>query len=123
MLSDINEFSGEFLEKRLEYVESVFEKYGAKPLDINEKNREKFDQRRAFLYEGNYYRTGILEFDEGDIPYIVISCIDDEKFANVGVMEDVDAFSASLSDEEMEKQVRYAFGIEPYPEEYELGKE
>lgn len=106
------------IEKRLDYVESIFEKYGAKALDINEKNRYKFGDRRAFLYDGNYYRTGTMEFEDQDEPYIVISCIDNEKFANVGVMEDIDAFSSKLSDEDIEKQVRYAFGIEPYPEEY-----
>ncbi|WP_029231658.1 hypothetical protein [Butyrivibrio sp. VCB2006] len=122
-MENTNELTPEYLEQRLLYVESIFEKYGAKPLDINAKNRAKFDQRRAFLYEGNYYRTGLMEFDEGTIPYIVISCIDDEKFADVGAMEDIDAFSAVLSDEEIEKQVRYAFGIEPYPEEYGMENE
>ena len=110
----------EELEQKLQYVESVFEKYGAKPLDLNEKNREKFGDRRAFLYEGNYFRTGTMEFDANEDPFIVISCIDNEKFANVGVMEDIDAFAAGLGEQDIEKQVRYAFGIEPYPEEYEL---
>jgi hypothetical protein len=114
--------SQEEIEKKLQYVEAMFEKYGAKPLEINEKNREEFDERRAFLYEGNYYRTGTLEFEEHDGPFIVISCIDSEKFAGIGLMEDVDAFAPTLTEPEIEKQVRYALGIEPYPEEYELEK-
>ncbi len=111
-------YSMESMEEKMKYVESVFEKYGAKPLDINQKNREKFDQRQIYLYEGNYYRVDHMQFDEDSLPYLVISTIDNEKYAQVGLLEDIDAFSFDLTPEEMEKQVRYAFGIEPYPEEY-----
>ena len=44
------EMTEEAIEKRLIFMESLFEKNGATPLEINEKNREKYGQRRAFKY-------------------------------------------------------------------------
>ena len=102
--------------QKMEKVEEFFEKYGAVPQDINQRNRERFGQRRAFLYRGNYYRVDHAEFD--DIPFLLIDCIDDPKYASVGVMEDVEAIPVTLSDEKLEKEVRYALEIEPYPENY-----
>jgi hypothetical protein len=108
----------EMMEEKMRFVESVFEKYGAEPLDINEKNREKFEQRRIFKYKDSYFRVDHLKFEEDDKPYLVLGCTDDEKFAGVGLLEDIDAFSFDLTDEELEQEVRYAFGIDPYPEDY-----
>ena len=105
------------IEKKLIFVESLFEKNGAIQEDINEKNREKYGQRRTFFYEGKYYRVDFLKFDEDTQPYMSISCTDEEKFAKIGLMEDVEALSFDMTDEELDTQVRRVFGIEPYPEE------
>ena len=39
------------IEVKLEFLESIFEKYGAVPLNINEKNMEKFHQRKIYQYK------------------------------------------------------------------------
>ncbi len=102
--------------QKMEFMESCFVKYGAVPQDINQRNREILSQRQSFLYQGNYYRVDHAEFD--NIPFLMINSIDDPKFAAVGVMEDVEAIPVTLSNEKLEKEVRYALGIEPYPENY-----
>ena len=112
------EFTRDELEKRMDFVESVFEKYGAKPQDLSEKNREKFGLRRIFKHEDSYYRVDLMQFEDDEDPYLVLSCTDDEKYASVGMLDDIDALEASLSDENLEKAVRYALGVEPYPEDY-----
>lgn len=112
------DYSNEAIEQRLEFVESLFAKYGAEPLDIDEKNREKFGQRRLYKYDGSYYRVDQMKFDEDEKPFIILSCTDDEKYADIGLLEDIDAFDFGDSDEKLEKGIRYAFGIEPYPEDY-----
>ncbi len=126
-MGDINEasqnevnfsYSKEEMEEKMSFVESLFVKYGAAALDINAKNREKFGQRGIYMYRGMYYRVDSLKFEEDQDPYIVISCTDEDKYADVGLMEDVNAFGFDLSEEELEKEVRYALEIEPYPEGY-----
>ena len=102
--------------RQMEKVEEYFKKYGAVPQDINQRNRDLFGQRQAFLYKGNYYRVDHAEFD--DIPFLLIDCIDDPKYAAVGVMEDVEAIPVTLSDERLEQEVRYALEIDPYPDNY-----
>jgi len=97
-------------------VERLFEKYGAVPLDINKKNRERFDQRITYLYKNEYYRADIIGFDEK--PFIVIEWTDDSNYAAVGSMEDVEPFPYDLPDWKIEKEVRFAFEVEPYPETY-----
>ena len=108
----------ETIEKQLELVESYFVKYGCTALDINEKNREKFDQRRTYLREGCFYRADTAEFDNSGTTWIVISCTDDEKCASVGVMDDIGAFEADMPTESIEQEVKYALGIDEYPEDY-----
>lgn len=101
------------LEQKLTYVEKMFVKYGALPLDINKKNRQKFDQRRTFQYKDSYYRADTAEFD-GQL-FIVISSIDDPAFAEIGIMEDIEAFPWDISDDMLEKEVRYVLEIDPEP--------
>ncbi len=105
-------YSEDFLEDKMKYVESVLEKYGAKPLGINKKNRDKFGQRITYLYNNSYYRVDFLKFEEDEKPYMVISCTDEKKYADIGIMEDVEAFPFELTDEEFEKEVRYALEID-----------
>ncbi|WP_034446388.1 hypothetical protein [Butyrivibrio sp. AE2032] len=116
------EFTQDELNKRMVFVESLFEKYGAKPQELNEKQREKFGQRRIFKHEDSFFRVDNMQFQEGEKPFIVISCTDDEKYASVGMLDDIDALEADVADEELEKAVRYAFGVEPYPEDYSSNK-
>ena len=104
------------IEKKLLFVESLFEKIGAKPLDINEKNREKYSQRSIFRYGDRFYRVDVARFDEDSSPYMVLSCTDEDKYAQVGLMDDIEALTFDMADEELEIQVRRVFGIEPYPE-------
>lgn len=107
------EFTEEFIEERLQFVESMFEKFGAEPQEINEKNRNKFDQRKIYKYGGKFFRTGRLEFEEDDEkPFIVVSCTDNEDYAKVGLLDDVDAFEADLSDKSIECKVKDLFGME-----------
>lgn len=106
------------IEEKLRFVESVFEKYGAVPMDINEKNMEKFHQRKIYLYKDNYYRVDSADFENNGEIFLVLSSTDDKKYADIGLLEDIDAFSAETSNEQLEKQVRYALGIEPYPDDY-----
>ena len=105
------------IENKLLFMESLFEKSGAIAQDINEKNREKFGQRQTYKYGDSYYRIEALNFEESGEPYMVISCTDDEKCAQIGLMEDVEALTFDMTDEELEWQVRCVFGIESYPEE------
>ncbi len=104
--------SAEEMEQKLAFVESLFIKYGATPAKMSDKNRKKFGRRETFMYKGMYYRVDSLTFHEGEAPFIVISCTDEDKFAGVGLMEDVGAFGFDLGEEEIEKEVRFALDVE-----------
>ena len=111
-------FSEEAMEKRISFVESLFTKYGAEQVEMDEKAREKAGVKNVYTYDGSFYKVDALKFDEEADPFIVLSCTDEKKFADLGLFEDIDAFDFTASDEKLEKGVRYAFGIEPYPEDY-----
>ena len=113
-----SKFSDEKYEKKMCYVESIFEKYGALPLDINQKNREKYGQRRTYLYKDIYYRLDHLIFEGDGKPYMIISRTEQAEYANAGLMKGMEAFSFELSEDRLENEVKFAFGIEPYPENY-----
>ena len=104
------------LQQQMKKVEQIFVRYGAEPQDINRHNREVLGLRQEYLYRGNYYRVDHAAFD--GIPYLIINQIDNPRYAAAGVMEDVEAIPITLTDEQLEKEVRYALGIEPYPEDY-----
>ena len=108
--------SPEEMEARMAFMERCFEKYGAKALDINARNREMLGQRRTYQHGKDFFRIDQATFD--GIPFFVISSIDLPKLAEVGVMEDVEAFPVTLSEEKLEKEIRYALGVEPYPAKY-----
>ncbi len=99
-------YSEEIIENKLKFVESVFEKCGARPLDINTKNREKYGQRVIYLYKNSYYRTDHLKFDDDERNYIVISCTNEEKLANLGLLDDIEAFPFDIEEDELEKEIR-----------------
>lgn len=103
----------------LEYVEELLVKYGAflDPED-NEKAREKLDIRPSFVRNGIYYRTERAVFEEGDI--ILLSATDNPEYAKVGAHDNIAGFSAGYPKDKIEKEVRFALEIEPYPETYPL---
>ncbi len=102
------------LDRKKESIESYFVKYGAVPVET--KNQEKLGLRTTFEQGGVYYRMDESEID-GRI-FLVVSAADDPKFADVGVMEEVAAFPADLTEEQLEKEVRYILEVEPYPDDY-----
>ena len=105
-------------EKKLAFLESVFEKNGAKPALEDKRNPADTGERTLYLFDGKYFRVGKLTTDDPGEPYIVISSIEDEKYAKVGLLEDIEAVPFSTADADLEKLVRYILGIEPYPEDY-----
>lgn len=95
----------------LSFVEELFVKYGAESVgDLDEKARKAFGLRQAYRHGNEYYRVDEAEI-EGK-PYVVISTTDVEQYAAMSVMDDIAIFPADASREEMEAQVRAAFGIE-----------
>ena len=104
------------MEEKLQKLEELFVKYGAEPTQLDEKNRAQFGMRAIYERDGKYYRAGTAEFDGQ--PFLILSSIDRQKFASVGMLEDIDALPADCGEDRMEKAVRYALGVEPYPEVY-----
>ena len=104
------------LEEKMREMGALFTEYGAVPTDLALKNTEQFGDRRIYAWNGNYYRTGTAAFDGED--FLLISCIDGLKFAELGIMEDIDLIPAGAERARMERAVRCAFGVEPYPEKY-----
>ncbi|HAF26652.1 MAG TPA: hypothetical protein DCG85_04975 [Lachnospiraceae bacterium] len=104
-------------EEKLILLEEFFEKYNAvRRPDLNTTFKEEIGLRDTFELSGEYYRADIVEID--GVEYITIGGTDDEKYANVGVTDDLAIFPISYPDEKIEKEVRFLFGIEPYPETY-----
>ena len=91
------------LEQKMQYAERVLEKLGAVPQEINQKNREILGQRVTYLLGTNYYRIACEEFDGK--PYLILNAIDNEKYADIGLMEDVQAISADASEETIRRRI------------------
>ncbi len=100
------------IEEKLEYLESLFVKYGAVSTDMKYGESEDGQKRCVYSFKGSFCCVGTLKFPESDDVYLVISCAEDEKFAKVGILDNVDAFGADVTEEEMDEKVRTAFGIE-----------
>ncbi len=98
------------LERRLEFTEEKMLHYGACEVRTNEKNRKLLGWRKTFRYQKNYFRISSAEFDEK--AYIVFSSIDDRTYADVGLMEDIDAVLSDASDEMIDRKVRYVLGLD-----------
>ena len=103
-------------EKKLDYVESLLAEYGAERTELNKRNRERFGQRPTYLFNGEYYRVDHIFF--ADKPYIVIEWADEEKLADLGVLEDAEPFPYDLPDSKIRREVCFALDLEPYPESY-----
>ena len=104
------------MEEKLRQIEALFVRYGAVPTDLDASNRERFGDRVIYELGGSYFRAGTALFDGQ--PFLILSSIDRQKFASLGMMEDIDALPADCGEERMEKAVRYALGVEPYPVVY-----
>ncbi len=105
------------LEDVLEYVEKMLMKYGAVPDDsMNETSRDMLGLRTTYRLGHTWFRVYSSDFDGRTC--VVISGIDDEKYASVGIEDDLAVFPADYPEEKIEKEVRFLLEIEPYPEEY-----
>ena len=101
-------------EEKLEQIERFFVQYGAVPAGL--KAAEAISgERRIFEREGVYYRAGTAVFDGKQ--FYLLSSIDNPKYAEIGILEDIDVLPSDAPASAIEKAVRCAFGIEPYPEE------
>lgn len=111
-------------EKRKDYVEQTMCKFGAVVLNIelpyapkttscSENFQEThYSQRSVFKFNHEYFRVDEILFKEK--PFIVLECgTYDDLIRNT--MEDADPFPYDLSDDEIENEVKYSLGIEPYP--------
>ncbi len=56
-------------------------------------------------FKGNFYRVGTLVFEEEKDPYIVINAIDNERFAKIGVMEEIEAYPYDMPEERIREVV------------------
>ena len=93
-------------------LEAIFEKYGAVQTELDQFSGEG----KVYAMDDSYYRAGTAIFEGKE--FLLISCIDQEKYAALGIMEDIDVLPIDTPEERLDKAVRYAFGIEPYPEKY-----
>ncbi len=98
------------IERKLSFLESMFDKYGAVATELGGGDEE--NSRTVYAKGERFYRAGTLKFPESEELYLVISCTDEEKFARLGIMDDVDAFAPNLTDYELEEKVRFALGLD-----------
>ena len=98
--------------ERSAYAEYLLVKNGAVPTDLKPRGQGEKENRHVYFFNDNYYRIGEASFDGLDDPYIVVSCTDAQKYAEYGLFDDIHAFEYTLSNEEMEKEIRFALGIE-----------
>ena len=101
------------LEEKMDYFEKVFEDNGAVRMeDFNEKNIEEFEQRHIYKYNDYYYRVDKIRFDTESEPYIIVSGIDNEKFARIGILEELEAYPYDIPNERIEEVVPEIFATE-----------
>ncbi len=74
---------------------------------------ENISTRSAFEYKGEYYRVDEVCFPNK--PFIVIECGTYDELIN-NVMNDSDPFPYDLTEDELQKEVKYSLKIEPYLE-------
>lgn len=104
--------------ERIAYAEYLLVKNGAVPTDIRPRGQGQSENRHIYCLGDNFYRVGEATFDGISDPYIVICCTDAQKYAEYGLFDDIHAFEFTLGNEDMEKEVRFALGIdELFPKE------
>ena len=97
-------------EETLRMAEGILERCGAVPTELNERNRKLLGQRTTYRYGDAYYRIDQAEFDGKS--FVILSCADNERYASIGLMEDVEAIPPDLPEREMEKILRSAMEAE-----------
>lgn len=103
----------ETLEKKMDRFEEVMVELGAEKMDgFNEKNIEDFEQRSVFRKGKYYYRIDHVQFETDGLPYIIVSAIDKESFARIGIMEEIEAFPHDIPDERIREVVKEIFETE-----------
>ena len=101
----------------LSQVEELFEKYGALPAnEVNAAREPHFELRPSYVRNGIYYRAEETDLDGRSV--IILYATDQSKMAEIGTEDSIAAFLADLPEEKLEKEVRFALGVEPYPETY-----
>ncbi len=104
--------------ERIAYAEYLLVKNGAIPTDLKPRGQGQSENRHIYSLGENFYRIGEATFEGLSDPYIVISCTDAKKYAEYGLFDDIHAFEFTLSNEEMDAEVRFALGIdELFPKE------
>ena len=91
-------------------MEALLLKYGAKQVFTT--GEEKYRLRRTYRYKAVFYRLSISEID-GET-FLIVNAADEKDYADIGIMEEVAAFSPSLSDKELEHEVRCLLEYEDY---------
>ncbi|MBR4542007.1 MAG: hypothetical protein IKR23_01145 [Lachnospiraceae bacterium] len=99
------------VERKAEFVEAMFLKYGAEQVFTT--GEEKFRLRRTYKYNAVYYRLSISEID-GET-FLIVNAVDEDDYADIGIMEEIAAFPPSLSEKELEREVRCLLEFEDYP--------
>ena len=104
-------------ENSLQYVEKMFVRYGAVPVDAgNAEQQEHFGLRRSFVRDGIYYRAEAAAFNGAEV--ILITATDNPAYDRLGLQDNITGFQADLPEERLEREVRFVFGIEPWPDTY-----
>ena len=98
--------------ERIAYAEYLLVKSGAAPTDIKPRGQGEKENRHIYILNDNFYRIGEATFGGIDDPYVVVSCTDTKKYAEYGLFDDIHAFEFNLSNEEMEKEIRFALGLD-----------
>lgn len=98
--------------ERTAYAEYLLVKSGAAPTDLRPRGQGEKENRHIYCLNDNFYRIGEATFEGLDDPYIVVSCTDTRKYAEYGLFDDIHAFEFTLSNEEMEKEIRFALGLD-----------
>ena len=94
------------MEKNIDRFEQAMQEHGAVLRDdLDKSNIGKFGLRPIFEYKDCFYRVGTLSFEEEDNPYIVINAIDSEKFAKIGVMEEIEAYPYDMPEDRIHEVV------------------
>lgn len=91
-------------ENQMLRVEKLLSRLGAVPQDINQRNREVLGQRISWWLNGSWYRVDHAVIEEE--PFVLISATDEEKLANIGLMEDIEAIPYAATDEEALETLR-----------------
>ncbi len=101
------------ISEKMDYFEKILEKNGAiKRDEFNELNREEFGERVTYQKGEYFYRIDKVQFDPDEPPYIVVSAIDKEKFAKVGIMEEIEAYPYDIPNERIEEVVPEILSME-----------